>query len=468
MNDKEIRAAVSAVQKKKYAIDVLISAKENGLTTLGYAWQQIGKPDLTRQAVRKVIDWLVSPPQYLNLPALLERQQPRLFGQSGRPENLYVLLEDGAVILNELILSETVKAPQIRDPWDLTHRYIILKVAQLAREEDLDVKIEHNFKHPVQEVRADFYAEPPGLRIVMEMEQKLLRKNFKRAPEKYIHWAKYIQAAAPDEIWRIYIVLNVRNRNLSTVIRYWQEALDKAVKEFGELPFAVFYITVNELLALDSFMDGLLQANLLEETELDVELPPIFLGEEDDGDVQAEHPHYIDEERYVEFQDALDALLEAPPEQALEALKELAKQIYVASYYPNSPSLKAAVFPWASIWLMCRYLEHPDMASVKADLTRELTRITKRSPGMIMLRETVTSLLWDVLLYRHGLGRGGILRVVFQVPDFQDNSSDFRVDVRIDTDLRSALTDDAMALRWFFTSIYLYRRHLGLVDEKKK
>ena len=80
----------------------------------------------------------------------------------------------------------------------------------------------------------------------------------------------------------------------------------------------------------------------------------------------------------------------------------------------------------------------------------------------------MSSKLWDVFLFHHGLGRGGALRVVFQVPDFQDRSSDFRVEVRVDDDLRAAQTDDVKALSWFFTSIYIYRRHFGLVEGAKK
>ena len=339
----------------------------------------------------------------------------------------------------------------------------------MAKKEEQDIQIEHTLKNAAQEVRADLYAEINTVKIALEVEQKLLRRNLGRARNKFKNWASYIQAEGTD-FWRIYLVLNVRTRTLPTIIRYWQEALDEIRRELGELPYDIYYLSAKELLDAPAFIDALQNARLLKDFEFKEERPTVFPGEEvrEADDEKPAYPDYISEDLYLRFQNALDTLLDAPPEKALEALSELAKLIYYASYYPNSPSLKAAVFPRASIWLMRLYLDHPRMAEVQKELATALTRIQKRNPGMIMLRETVTSLLWDVLLFHHGMGRGGILRVVFQVPDFQDRTSDFQVDVRVDNDLRAARTNEVEALNWFFTSIYLYRRHLGLIEEKKK
>jgi hypothetical protein len=469
MEDKTIQERILAIQKKKHTLEVLKSTGKNGMTTLGYAWIQIGKPQLSLQAIRKTADWLVIPPQDLTMPALLERHQPKLFGFNGRPENIYLRTELGTSVLNEFLNEEIVSTPQIRDQWDLTHRYIILKVAELAKKEEQDIQIEHTLKNAAQEVRADLYAEINTVKIVLEVEQKLLRRNLGRARNKFKNWASYIQAEGTD-FWRIYLVLNVRTRTLPTIIRYWQEALDEIRRELGELPYDIYYLSAKELLDAPAFIDALQNAKLLKDFEYKEERPTVFQGEEiqDADDEKPAYPDYISEDLYLRFQDALDTLLDAPPEKALEALSELAKLIYYASYYPNSPSLKVAVFPHESIWLMRLYLDHPRMAEVRKELATTLTRIQKRNSGMVMLRETVTSLLWDVLLFHHGLGRGGILRVVFQVPDFQDRTSDFQVDVRVDNDLRAARTNEVEALNWFFTSIYLYRRHLGLIEEKKK
>ncbi len=459
----QVKKTIRILEQDALKISLLLSCVPNGITTLEKCLNNLKQQEISQHIVRRRLNWLSEPPQIHNFPPLLAGEDIAPAGSNGRPEKIYLLTEFGTAVLTTLEPDLVIKAPHFRDPADLAHRYITLKVAEQAEKDGLEPRIEHTFRNAVQEVRADVYLEVDGMLLIIEVEQRLRRQNIKRIREKLLRWARFIQAEGSDQEWQLQLVFNVRPRELPTLLRYWQEAFADVQREFGELPYYLYYITASELLDGPSFSNALFGAQLLD----NIDYSPADTPNEVEAQ-EVERPDYVDEERYVEFHDALEALLEAPPEQALEALKELAKQIYVASYYPNSPCLKAAVFPWASIWLIRRYLEHPDMVSVRAELTRELTRITKRSPGMIMLRETVTSLLWDVMLYRHGLGRGGILRVVFQVPDFQDNSSDFRVDVRIDTDLRSALTDDVMALRWFFTSIYLYRRRLGLVDEKKK
>ena len=472
ITDQELQKALLTVHKNERVRSILKSAQGLGITTLSFAKLFLKEEELTLRALRETMDRLVTPLEKNGVAPLLERHTPKLFGINGRPESVDILTDLGGGVLNELVESMTISAPQIRDPWDLTHRYIILKVAEKVQEEGLNSQMEHIFKNAVQEVRADLYLEINTVQIVVEVEQKLLRRNIKRARDKFTNWAAYIREAGSGGVWRIYLVLNVRKRELPTLIRYWREALAEARNDFGELPYDVYAITVNELLDSPSFTDVLLNANLLDESNPEEnDLPAVFIGEEDwdEADKQEEAlPDYLTREQYLVFQDTLDELSEAPPDEALLALTELAGVIHTASYYKNSPSLKVAVFPWASIWLMRRYLEHPSMAAVKTELANALNKIHKRNPGMVMLRETVTSLLWDVLLFHHGLGRGGALRVIFQVPDFQDRSSDFRVEVRVDDDLRAAQTDDVKALSWFFTSIYLYRHHLGLVENTKK
>ena len=471
ISDKELQKALHMVSKNQRMQSVLKSAQALGITTLGFAKLFITDEELTIRALRETIDYLVAPSTQAGNAPLLVRRQPRLFGNNGRPENVEVLNELGAAVLNEFVHGTRIKAPQIRDQWDLTHRYIILKGAGQAKKEGLDTQIEHVLKNKSQEVRADLYLEINGLQIVIEVEQKLLRRNLKRAEDKFMRWATYIREDGSSGVWRIYLVLNARKRDLPTLIRYWQEAFEEAKHKFGELPYDVFYITVSDLMQSLSFTTTLQNADFLEEIDEAKNAPPIFLGEENQHvkeEPQEELPDYISPEKSQEFQDTLRYLIEAQPNQALLALSRLASVIYSASFYPDSPTLKVAVFPWASIWLMHRYLEHPRMAGVKAELSSTLNRIHKRTPGMVMLRDTVTSLLWDVLLFHHGLGRGGALHVIFQVPDFQDLSSDFRVEVRVNDKVRGIGQPEIRALSWFFTSIYLYRHHLKLIKATKK
>ena len=130
--------------------------------------------------------------------------------------------------------------------------------------------------------------------------------------------------------------------------------------------------------------------------------------------------------------------------------------------------MNSAAFPRASLWLMRRYLEHPWMLPVRASLVEEFKKIRKRSPGLTMFRDRVTRLIWDALLRHHGLGRGGALRAVFQVPDFQDISSDFRVDVHIGGSVRGNTEEAEKALSWCLSSLYLYMEDLGLYGENQE
>ena len=92
MEDKTIQERILAIQKKKHALEILKSTGKNGMTTLGYAWLQIGKPQLSLQAIRKTADWLVAPPQDLTMPALLQRHEPNRSGLDCRSENIYLHL----------------------------------------------------------------------------------------------------------------------------------------------------------------------------------------------------------------------------------------------------------------------------------------------------------------------------------------------------------------------------------------
>lgn len=459
--ETQIKHAITIIEQDQHKLRALSTCIEGGMTNTQKIQQHLDNESVSGRVLRRKLNWLAAPPVEHGFPPLLEMIEIMPEGNNGRPAKSYWLTEFGAAVLNTLYSDLEIKAPKIRDPADLRHRYITLKTAELAKKDGLAPIVEHTLKNSAQEVRADIYIDMDEVLLIVEVEQKLLRQHLKRAKEKLIRWARYIQAEKRDEEWQIQFVFNIHPRELPTLVRYWQEALDDAQREFGELPYYLYYITAADLLKHSYFSNALHNSTLFPRSTRAGAESKIAESEE------RERPHDLSEAQHQRFREALDELFEAPPARSLAALTELASVIYNASYYEDSPSLKAAVFPWASIWLMRCYLNDPRMDTVKRELTKSLTRIHKRNVGMVMLRDQVTSLLWDVLLYRHGLGRGGILHVVFQVPDFQDRSSDFRVEVRLNDDIRQTLTDEGKALRWFFTSIYLYRRHLGLVKEKK-
>jgi hypothetical protein len=458
----QITHALKIVEQDQLKLAALSTCVQGGMTNTQKIQQHLDNESVSGRVLRRKLNWLAAPPVQHGFPPLLEMIELKPEGSNGRPAKSYWLTEFGAAVLNMLPNNLDIKAPNIRDPSDLAHRYITLKIAEKAKKDGLEPMVEHRLSNSAQEVRADIYTELDNIPLVVEVEQKLLRQHLTRAREKLIRWARFVQAENSDERWNIQLVFNIRPREEPTLVRYWQEAFNDAQKEFGELPYDLYYINARDLLEPPSFLNALYEAEFFVDENL-------YTNVRDTArEPEKTRPDDISKDVFFNFQEALDNLLGAPPDRSLVALTELGLLIHTASYYPNSPSLKAAVFPHASIWLLRRYLEDPRMEAVKTELKQSLTRINKRNPGMVMLRETVTGLLWDVLLFHHGLGRGGPLQVVFQVPDFQDRSSDFRVEVRLSDALREKYTEEAKALGWCLGGIYLYRRHLGLIEKKKR
>lgn len=461
-NTQQIQRAVDLIKQDPIKLAALFSSLPMGMTTQGQTKRHLADEDTTDRSIYRKLKELSEPATAHNFLPLFAGENISPVGSNGRPEKVYLLTEFGAAVRTALDPDNPVSAPRIRNQADLAHRYIILKIAEKAKENNLIVQAEHTLKNIAQEVRADVYTNIDDIPVTFEVEQKLHRRNIHRAEEKIIRWARFIKADKSAERWQIYLVFNIRQRELPTLKRYWREALIAAQEKVGELPYDLYYITASNLLDDASFFNALDNANLfyvnLEERAKQTEK----------STEERQRPDDLSDDILLMFQEMLDDLLEAPPENSLAALIKLAALIHAASFSPNSPTMKSAVFPWASIWLMRRYLGDPRMADVKRALTQSLTRIHKRNPGMVMLRETVTSLLWDVLLFQHGLGRGGPLQVVFQVPDFQDRSSDFRVEVRLSDTIHEKYVKEAKALGWMLGSIYLYRQHLGLIENTKK
>ncbi len=458
MND-ELRNILESSPAKMQA---LFSCQYAGITTLDLAIQEVRSEQLRDRSIRSGLAWLAAPPLNTFQPAL-KVAQPRLLGCTGRPENVYLLTEFGAEVLNELLNGLRIKAPSPRDKLDLTHRYLCLKVFERARSGEMEAKIEYSLENHAQKVRADVFLEQAGLHIAVEVEQKLPRKNLNRAVRKFVNWKRYIEESGQSGQWRIYLLFNVRKRERRTVIRSWQEALHKAEQEVGNLPFSVLYFTSSDLLGKSSLSQTLIEAEFLDKLDEELDKPDVEITEEKPEVL----PNYISPKLYTDFEMAMDRVRNAKPDQGFFPLIELASLIHQASFSAGSPTITRAVFPWASIWLMRRYLDDPWMEPVKTKLREEFKKMRKRNLGVIMLRETMTGLIWDTLLFHHGLGRGGALRAVFQVPDFQDLTSDFRVEVLISNGVQGIRrAEQTRALSWFLSSLYLYREKLGLTTPK--
>lgn len=460
---------LKALDDHNWRSGVLLSCSQLGITTREVAEKYV--PDNSNgyrySPTRQALDWLVAPPKEERYSPLLEVRTPKLPGKPGRPPNLWVLTQTGADMLNRLAPGRKIKAPSLRDAWDVTHRFYMLKVLESAKSVNMLAQGEYPLTAGGNGVRADVYAEWGDLKITIEIEQKLSQKNFLRAVRKFENWENYIrgkQAKGEDCSWRMYLVFSIAPRELPELLDKWRMALGQAIEKLGGLSYDVRYRLAYELFdvgALDLYLED---AELLEPDRSD----DVYQIDWEDEQESEEPPEWIDQDLYVEFEDAMEAVCSAERGEDLPALIRLATVIHQASYHEDSLAANRAVFPRESIWLMRRYLNHPWTRPARKKLATKMDMIGKHNPGMVILRDTVTSVIWDVLLYHHGLGRGGAMRAVFQTPDFKDITSDFHVDVHIGGDIRGNLEEAEKALGWFLSSLYLYRDKLGLNGNSRK
>ena len=462
-------------------LGTMLSCRHLGMTLQELAEQHVDRNDFVNRATRAAIEWLVTPPLDEGWPPLLEKVQPKLVGRNGRPQMAYLLSEFGAYVLNLLEPNLNIRPTRLRDDWDLAHRYYILKTLERANYDQLPAWVEHSLVSSDQNVRPDVMVEREGLSIAVEIEQKLLQRNLSRAVRKFENWERYIRASRASgdtRTWRMYLAFHVRPRELPNVLRKWREALTRAGENRGGLSYEVYYRPACDLLDdfnLDPFLDG---ATLLEPIIRQAAPQPVRNEEwgKDESHSQwtegAEQnsnvlPEWISVETYARFKNAMTAVHTAGQGEKLRSLLELAESIYLGSHDQASLTKEYGEFPRESVWLMRQYLDGPWTKPIKIRLKDSFFKVHKRSPGLILFRNSMTSMLWDVVLRHHGLGRGGALRVIFQVPDFQDLQSDFRVDVFIAGKVKDEFGETrskelAEALSWFLSSLYLYTEDLGL------
>ena len=115
------------------------------------------------------------------------------------------------------------------------------------------------------------------------------------------------------------------------------------------------------------------------------------------------------------------------------------------------------------------YLCHPANQAMYAELQESLAWLAKQRGGMglIMFRDAITRILWDVFLRHHGFSRGGALGMSFQIPDFGDRRSDYYVAIQfvglsLNSPIAWMLDKAAEAISWVLTSLFIYSEELGL------
>ena len=89
--------------------------------------------------------------------------------------------------------------------------------------------------------------------------------------------------------------------------------------------------------------------------------------------------------------------------------------------------------------------------------------------GLIMLRDTLCSILWDTFLKHHKLAIGGNLRVTLEVPDYVNQNSTFEVKVMFwEATDEMKHEEYSKALAWVMTTFLWYSEYLETGEQSWK
>jgi hypothetical protein len=322
-----------------------------------------------------------------------------------------------------------------------------------------------SFDQGKRNIRCDVLIQRPNTRLFVEVEQELPRNNLWRAVEKFERWREY--ARSQKQPVDMLFVFNLPGDDVPSAIQNWGEALGR-VEASGKLNCRISYITVADLNEKDlsAAVEIAQPLKAIKVKEKETEVTPVV------SEVQSARkiPSYVNR-FYNGYLESVEAVQKAhSPEKQLMTFFNLALFIYEASYYRDSDAVKYAILPHASVWMLRHYLELPANQEMLVELKQALNWKQKRSGqmGMIMFRDNMTRIVWDVFLRHHGFSRGGGLSVMFYIPDFQDIRSDFWVKVSYsDSHMGKGVGDEytrhfCVAVSWMLTGLFSYSEELGL------
>jgi len=459
---EQLQRALDALNHVETRAKVLMTCQECGMTTQELAELESGEE---YRPVYSAFGWLVSPGGGL-LP-FLNSVPMRMIDRAGRPPKAYLLTPFGAQALRLLDPHANTRVLELSDVDAWQHRFAQAWIHTLARKMNWKANLEKviSFDQGKRNIRCDVLIQRPNARLYVEVEQELPRNNLWRAVEKFERWREY--ARSQKQPVDMLFVFNLPGDDVPTTIQNWGEALGR-VEASGKLNCRISYITVADLNEKDlsAAVEIAQPLKAIKVKEKETEVTPVV------SEVQSARkiPSYVNR-FYNGYLESVEAVQKAhSPEKQLMTFFNLALFIYEASYYRDSDAVKYAILPHASVWMLRHYLELPANQEMLVELKQALNWMQKRSGqmGMIMFRDNMTRIVWDVFLRHHGFSRGGGLSVMFYIPDFQDIRSDFWVKVSYsDSHMGKGVGDEytrhfCVAVSWMLTGLFSYSEELGL------
>lgn len=406
---------------------------------------------------------------------LLAEYQPKTSTKSGRPEKAYLLTEDGAQICQELGAAN-VHPLNFANEIALAHRLCQAQIAVQAKVNNLPFKIEKVLAYDQngENLRADVFVQ--GLETgdqIIEVEQEITRSHLPRAVEKFTALGETYYRNQLRLSPEVLIVFNLPEKKLREPVKIWGDALGQAFPD-QVIPFRVYYCTVKEFMATRSFHNVTLYTQLLANLK-PKRKPRITISKPSASEpvkiTPCTTPMVIFD---LDFENVDQVYEEEPPIQdnldRLYYFCQIALKIYEQSFGENDKKTYGA-FPSRSLFYLKYFLNLPRNEQLLHVLKEELPRAFEKQSGVMLFRDALTRLIWDVFLYYFGFGRGSDLAAFVEVPDPGDRqSSDFRIVARVSLSLRDdlksigELNEIEEALTWMLTALITYPAQLGLID----
>lgn len=397
----------------------------------------------------------------------LQEQRIAKIEKKGRPEKVYRVTQAGVDWLRENGFDDVVEMTS-SDPIELAHRYCQALVGALTPD-GTKVEFEKVFLlADGRNVRIDVVVPlADGSMQFIEIEQRLERNHLARAVEKFERLGEFFRREAGRGVYRsdVLFIFNLSAAALPQTLRLWQEALARAFPAQADPPFTPRCATIDTFVSNPAF------------TELRFPL----IEKRDGGAVQMSSNigGVLDYRAAPYTKDVLAMLDEVrlepvklPSHEAeqLAGFCEIAMNIYRRSMRKDSPTRKYAAFPHESIQALRGLLHLPVNAGLLRELKKGYAWIESRKSGLILYRDAVTRLIWDVVMRHFGIGQEGPLKIFVGIPDLAEKASTIMIEVILEKseELRLPWTsgDETYedAISWMLTALFLYPVDLGLAD----
>ena len=399
---------------------------------------------------------------------MIEEQVVAKIEKKGRPENIYRLTETGAVWLKKNG-TEKVSVLAMSDPIDLAHRYCQTLVGIHSPHKS---KVEIEKVIPLscgRNIRIDVvFTLSTGMVQLIEIEQKLDRKNIKRAIEKFVELGEIFREVSHRDQYNrdVLFVFNLSASRLQRTLNVWREALAHAFPGETPVPFTPRYTAMDVFLSNPSFSNMDRFEAISRRSKYKAKDEPYSMGGEMLDYRNAPSANRLLEKFKTIHRDY--APLQSYDADQLLGFCKTAMTIYKMSMEKSSPARKYSAFPQESVMGLRDYLHMPENAMLLQAFKDGYSWIESRKSGLILYREAVTKLVWDVFLRYFGFGRVGPLNVFVGIPDLAEKSSQITVDVILnkkeDSRLQSSSEGAAYeeAISWMLTALIIYPVDLGL------